>query len=191
MSGLDLAKENLQLREGKKFFEPIDCTATELEQILRGKISNGIFVAWQVQSVVWGKFDGERLLLKENTAPNVDDWLECRIFNKNAEIHLKRAGNRFVGRFVREEAGTGTFYVDSFSRLWGERTAATDGWITLTDAPRKISMTLPCADGDKNFYGLLTRNYIGSDVDRKDATGLSGYVDCRFVAIEPADWDGD
>ena len=211
MSGLDLARQvGLRLGEGKKFFELIDCPTTEIEKILREKISEGIFVAWQVQSVTWGKFDGERLLLKDDAAPDLDqrscddpdhvvkeaapdldDWLECRIFNRQEEIHLKRAGNNFVGRFVRDEAGTGTFYVDSFSRLWGERTAATGDWITLTDAPRKISMTLPCAVVDKKSYGLLTRNYIGSDAARQDATGLSGYVDYRFVAIEPADWDGD
>ena len=192
MSGLDLARQvGLRLGEGKKFFELIDCPTTEIEKILREKISEGIFVAWQVQSVTWGKFDGERLLLKDDAAPDLDDWLECRIFNRQEEIHLKRAGNNFIGRFVRDEAGTGTFYVDSFSRLWGERTSATGDWITLTDAPRKISMTLPCAVVDKKSYGLLTRNYIGSDAARQDATGLSGYVDYRFVAIEPADWDGD
>ena len=187
MSGLDLARKNLELREGKKFFEPIDCPTTEPEKIFRGRIAEGIFVAWQIQSVVWGKFDGEKLLLKDDTVPEVDDWLECRVFNWQEEIHLKRDGKFFVGRYIRDEEGTGSFHVDSFSRLWGERTASTGDWITLTDAPRKISMTLPCADDGKKFYGLTTRNYIGSD----EATGLSGYVDYRFVAIEPADWDGD
>ena len=187
MSGLDLARNELQLGECNSFSEPIDCPATELEQILRGKMSDGIVVAWQVQSVVWGTFDGEKILLKENVAPNVDDWLECRIFNESAEIHIKRTGKNFVGRFVRDAAGNGTFYVDSFSRLWGKCTETTDAWITLTDKPRKISMTIPCANAGKKFYGLTTRNYIGNDA----ATGLSGYVDYRFVAIEPADWDGD
>ena len=188
MNGLDLAKRvGLQLGECNSFSEPIDCPATELEKFLREKIDDGIVVAWQVQSVVWGSFDGKKFFFKDNTAPNVDDWLECRIFNESAEIHLKRSGNKFIGRFIRDAAGNGTFCVDSFSRLWGECTAATGDWITLTDKPRKISMTLPCAGDGKKFYGLLTRNYIGSD----DATGLSGYVDYRFVAIEPADWDGD
>jgi len=86
-----------------------------------------------------------------------------------------------------DDDGDDDFYVDSFSRLWGERTNSAGDWITLTDKPRKISMTLPCTFDDKKFYGLTTRNYIGSD----EATGLSGYVDYRFVAIEPADWDGD
>ena len=190
MSGLDLAKENLQLGECKKFFDPIDCPTTELEKILREKFSKAaLFVAWQIQSIVWGIFDGEKILLKENAAPDIDDWLECRVFNENEELHLKRDGKIFVGRYIRDEDGSGDFFVDSFSRLWGERDEkfSAGDWITLTDAPRKISMTLPCADAGKKFYGLTTRNYIGSD----EATGLSGYVDYRFVALEPADWDGD
>lgn len=186
MTGLDLAKNNLQLRECKRVSAQINCSAQELEKILQGKFSSGIFIAWQVQSIIWGKFDGEKFLLKENQPPNFDDWLECRIFNERAEIHLKRTGNNFSGRYVLDEDGTGDFYVDSFARLWGENSSAADGWITLTDAPRKLSMTIPCADGDKKFYGLTTRNYIDSDT----ATGLSGYVDYRFVALDSAE-DGD
>ncbi len=98
--------------------------------------------------------------------PNFDEWLECRIFNRGAELHLKRDGNIFNGRLISDAEG--------------------DGWITLRDAPRKLSMEIPCDDGGKKFYGLTTRNYIDSDA----ATGLSGYVDYRFVAIESA-WDGD
>ena len=186
MTGFDLAKNGLQLRECKKFSEQINCSAQELEKVLQGKISSGIFVAWQVQNIVWGKFDGEKLLLKDNLPPDFDDWLECRIFNDSAEIHVKRTGNNFSGRYVRDDDGAGDFYVDSFARLWGENSSAVDGWITLTDAPRKLSMIIPCADGGKKFYGLTTRNYIDSD----EATGLSGYVDYRFVALESA-WDGD
>ena len=187
MSGFDLAKRiGLTLGECKKFSEAIECPLQGLEKILREKFSSGLFAAWQIQNVVWGKFDGEKLLLKENLPPKIDDWLECRFFNEREELHLKRDGKILRGRYVRDEAGTGNFYVDSFARLWGENSSASDGRITLLDAPRKISMDIPCEDGGKKFYGLTTRNYIDSD----EATGLSGYVDYRFVAIESA-WDGD
>ncbi|MBR3745559.1 MAG: hypothetical protein IKP64_07770 [Selenomonadaceae bacterium] len=181
MSGLNLAKNvGLELRECKTFSERLECSAAELEKILREKISDGIFVAWQIQCIVWGKIGGENFL------PNVEDLLEIRLFNRREEIHFKRADDKFVGRYVRDDDGTGTFYADSFARLWGEKISSTNGFIKLADAPRKISMEIPCDDGDKKFYGLTTRNYIDSDA----ATGLSGYVDYRFVAIESA-WDGD
>ncbi|MBR6712734.1 MAG: TIGR03984 family CRISPR-associated protein [Selenomonadaceae bacterium] len=189
MSGLDLAKKvGFDLCECKTSSEQINRPARELAQVLLEtfKERGGVFVAWQMQNIVWGKFDGGRLVLKDNLAPNVDDWLECRLFNEQEELHLKRDGENFIGRYVHDEAGAGTAYVDSFARLWGERVAFADGWIRLLDAPRKISMELPCDDCDKKFYGLKTRNYIGSDKD----TGLSGYIDYRFVAIESA-WDGD
>ena len=185
MRGLALAKNNLRLRECQTFSEEFKCPLRELEENLRGKISSGIFAAWQIQSVVWGKFDGEKLLLRGDCPPNIDDWLECRIFNESEEIHLKRDGEIMRGRYIRDTAGTGTDYVDSFARLWGERVDYADGWITLRDDGRKISMEIPC-DFDAKKCGLTTRNYIGSD----DDTGLSGYVDYRFVAIDSA-WDGD
>ena len=185
MSGLDLAKNSLQLGECKKFFERLEFSATELEKFLREKFSDGIFVVWQIQSVVWGKFVDKNFSLPNNLPPNFDDWLECRFFNAHEEIHLKRSGKNFVGRYIRDDDGTGDFYVDSFARLWGENVSSADGWLTLLDAPRKISMIIPCA-GDKKFYGLTTRNYVDGD----DATGLSGYVDYRFVALDSA-WDGD
>ena len=185
MTGLDLAKNDLRLCQCQKFSEPINCSAQELENIAQEKMSQGIFVAWQVQKIIWGKFDGEKFLLKDNP-PNFDDWLECRIFNRSEEIHLKRDGNNFSGRYVRDELGEGNFYVDSFARLLGENSSEDDGWITLLDAQRKISMTIPSDDTGKKFYGLTTRNYIDSD----KATGLSGYVDYRFVALESAE-DGD
>lgn len=181
MSGLNLAKKvGLELHKCKTFSERLECSAAELEKILREKISDGIFVAWQIQSIVWGKISDENFL------PNVEDLLEIRLFNRREEIHFKRAGEKFIGRYVRDDDGTGTFYADSFARLWGEKISSTNGYITLRDERRKISMTLPCDDDGKKFYGLTTRNYIGSD----NATGLSGYVDYRFVAIESA-WDGD
>lgn len=186
MTGLELAKNNLRLRACKKISAQIECSPQELEKILQEKISPAIFVAWQIQSIVWGKFDGEKLLLKENLAPNFDDWLECRIFNRYEEIHLKRNGEIFSGRYISDAEGNEDFYVDSFARLWGENSSEADGWIKLEDKPRKLSMEIPCDDGGKKFYGLTTRNYIDSDA----ATGLSGYVDYRFVALESA-WDGD
>ena len=184
MNGLDLAKRvGLNINECKTFSERLEVSLTELEKLLSDKLFHGIFVAWQIQRIIWGKFDGEKFLLKENLPPNVNDWLECRIFNEHEEFHLKRDGNILRGRYVRDEAGKGINYIDSFARLWGECTSSGDGWITLIDAPRKISMELPCDDREKKFYGLITRNYIGSD----EATGLSGYVDYRFVAIESAE----
>jgi len=102
MSGLDLAKKlGLQSCAGKVHSKSVEFSSTEaLEKFLHEKFSQAIFVVWQVQSIIWGKLDGEKLLLKDNQPPNFDDWLECRIFNRQAELHLKRAGQNFVGRYI-------------------------------------------------------------------------------------------
>ncbi|MBQ6976371.1 MAG: hypothetical protein IJS81_07635 [Selenomonadaceae bacterium] len=182
MSGLDLAKTvGLKICECKSKFEPMTCeiSLNELEKILQNKFKNSraIFVAWQVQSIIWGTYDGEKLSSSE-----IKHWLECRIFNDAEELHLKKLNNKFVGRYVNDVEGVGNFYVDSFARFWGEKISAANGYIKLLDRSRKLYMEIPCAENNSKWYGLLTRNYIDSD----ESTGLSGYVDYRFVAIEPA-----
>lgn len=53
MSGLDLAKRvGLTRGECKTVSELFECKAEKLEQILCEKISGGIFVAWQIQSII-------------------------------------------------------------------------------------------------------------------------------------------
>ena len=69
MSGLDLTKRvRLELCRCKKFSESVECAPYELEKILCEKFSetHGIFVAWQVQNIVWSKFDDDKLLLKDD-----------------------------------------------------------------------------------------------------------------------------
>lgn len=186
MSGIDLAKKiGLTLSSGKNLREKIDSEITTggVEKILREKFqgSRAVFVAWQIQNIIWGEFDGEKLTASEEIAPEF--WLECRIFNADAEIHLKRVGQKLRGRYIRDGVGEDNFYVDSFARLWGENFDAANGCINLLDSARKLHMSIPSADTASKWYGLLTRNYIASDAK----TGLSGYVDYRFVSVEGAD----
>lgn len=191
MSGLNLAKKvGLQLHEGKIICERVTCgcTLSDVEKILAEKFtdSRAVFIAWQIQSVVWGTCEGGKLNLRDKTSPKPENWLECRIFNATEEIHLKRRENILSGRYIKDVEGEGKFYVDSFSRLWGEcdkKFSAADGYVNLLDRGRKLYMEIPCEKGGAKYYGLLTRNYIDSD----ENTGLSGYTDCRFVAIEPAE----
>ena len=187
MNGLTLAKRvGLKLHEGGKIFEKLscECSLSDVEKILHEKFqgNRAVFVAWQLQNIIWGTYDGKQLLLRDNVSPVLENFLECRIFNDMQELHLKRIGNKFRGRYVEDTDGNGNFYVDSFARLWGEKSNSADGYISLLDKQRKLYMEIPCDEDDAKWYGLLTRNYIDSDSD----TGLSGYVDYRFVAIEPA-----
>lgn len=183
MSGLSLAKKvGLKLRTGKSISEPVECAPVDVEKILREKFgsASGIFVAWQIQNIVWGKFDGGKISSRSEITPEY--WLECRFFNADAELHLKRVGKILRGRFIQDGTGAENFYVDSFARLWGESSGAAEGYVKLLDRQRKLYMEIPCAETNSKWYGLMTRNYVGSD----EKTGLSGYVDYRFVAIEPA-----
>ena len=163
--------------------EPIACdvSLSAIERLIQSKaIEDGAAVIWQVHRIDWCKLVGGRLVSSAELTP--ENRLEFRIFNRDEEIHAKRFGNEFVGRYAKDELGEDTYFADSFSRFWGERVDSSDGFVKLLDRKRKLCMEIPCEIDGAAWYGLLTRNYIDSDA----ATGLSGYVDYRFVSIEPA-----
>ena len=179
---IEIAKKiGYEIEKCKCIVEPVTCgiALTEVEKVIAEKFqqSNGIFAAWQIQNVVFGKVDNAKLKLKD-----VENFLECRIFNEVEELHLKKVGSEFCGRYVRDEVGEENFYIDSFSRFWGECKSFENNFAKLIDADRKLCLEIP-AEHSAKYFGLLTRNYIGSD----EETGLSGYVDYRFVKIGGAD----
>lgn len=189
MHGLELAKQtSFEICDCKIYSETVTCeiSLSDIENLVNEKFQNfrAVFVAWQFQNIFWGKYEDGELSARAEIIP--DYWLECRIFNETEELHLKRIENKFVGRYITENTGEENFYVDSFSRFWGENSNSensADGYIKLLDRQRKLYMEIPCAENNSKWYGLLTRNYISSD----ECTGLSGYSDYRFVAIEPAE----
>ena len=189
MRGIQLAERiGLELKQCKSSIERVDCDISlpSVEALFASKLHEpSTMIVWQIHRLDWCRVLEGRIVSTEEL--NVEAWLELRAFNADEEIHLKRAGDRFVGRYVVDELGDENYFVDSFARLWGERVGASDGYVRLKDASRKLEMNVPCDAGDADWYGLLTRNYIGSDRE----TGLSGYVDYRFVSIESAKGGAD
>lgn len=162
----------------------------DMEALLRENMAgDALVVLWLMQGIVWGKWKDGTLSLHpdENVAPEEAGipgyWQELRVFNEDEELHLRRCDDAFTGRYRRDEDQDGpNAYVDSFSRFWGEKQSAADGYVTLVDSSRKLRLVIP-AEGNARWYGLQTRNYVGSD----EATGLSGYIDYRFVHIASAE----
>ena len=190
MSGLDLAKQTeLKICPCKIISENLSCEISqiEIEKLISQKFKNNraIFVAWQIQNIIWGKYDGEKLFSSSEITAQY--WQECRIFNETEELHLKRIENEMRGRYITEIDGTENFYADSFARFWGENSGNENGFIKLLDKQRKLFMAVPCENKNAKWYGLKTRNYISSD----EETGLSGYSDYRFVAIESVEEGAD
>lgn len=186
MSGLEIAKKvGLEFCPCEIVSETAICEISldNIQEYLQQKFENprAVFVAWQIQNIVWGTFDGKKLSARSDITPQF--WLECRIFNADEELHLKRIDNELRGRYITETKGDKNFYADSFSRFWGENFGAADGFIKLLDKQRKLFMEIPCENKNAKWYGLLTRNYISSH----ETTGLCGYTDYRFVSIEPAE----
>ena len=145
-------------------------------------------VVWQVHGIVWGCWQNGSLKLAGDVAKNCSLWLELRVFNEEEELHLKKSGDMWLGRWRKDGAGEATEYVDSISRFWGERVEAADapeGYMKLEDAARKLKQILPQAEERAKYYGLVTRSYIGYE-----ATGQAGYADYRYVRIAAADVEG-
>ena len=145
-------------------------------------------VVWQVHGIVWGCWQNGSLKLAGDVAKNCSLWLELRVFNEEEELHLKKSGDLWLGRWRKDGAGEATEYVDSISRFWGEMVEAADlpeGYMKLEDAARKLKQILPRAEERAKYYGLVTRSYIGYE-----ATGQAGYADCRYVRIAAADVEG-
>ena len=151
-------------------------------------IKDANVVVWQVHGITWGRWQNGSLKLAGDAAKKCSLWLELRVFNEEEELHLKKSGDLWLGRWRKDGAGEATEYVDSISRFWGERVEAADapeGYMKLEDAARKLKQILPQAEEHAKYYGLVTRSYIGYE-----ATGQAGYADYRYVRIAAADVEG-
>ena len=145
-------------------------------------------VVWQVHGITWGRWQNGSLKLAGDAAKKCSLWLELRVFNEEEELHLKKSGDLWLGRWRKDGVGEATEYVDSVSRFWGEMVEAADlpeGYMKLGDAARKLKQILPQAEERAKYYGLVTRSYIGYE-----ATGQAGYADYRYVRIAAADVEG-
>ncbi len=183
--GIELAKQPLEIREGSCIIEKIcgDASEENFKLWIKKYFAEGaVVVLWQMQSVVWGIVKGESIEMDDTDKLDFDTVLEARVFDKNAEIHIVRSGNTFVGRYVKDSGDRKIKYVDSMARLWGEKTSREGSFVQLKDTGRKLTMKVPCEEEAK-FYGLVTRNYIGY----AEQNGQAGYVDYRYVQITSAE----
>ena len=194
--GMDLAKEQLKVTECPLLsaFTRIESqmfNVDELGNIIKSWLkkymhNKGSIVIWTYAEITWGIWNGEEICTSGDCV-NFKDILELRAFNEQEELHLVREDNVLEGRYVEDGIGSNTYYVDSFARLFGERDMQADipqGFVRLSDPKRKLEMDVVCDEDlvGVQYLGLETRNYVGAD----EKTGLSGYVDYRFIAVRPA-----
>ena len=161
----------------------ITCNDIELMNVLREKFTEpGTVVVWQKQSLLWDKWDGSDFVINKDETIKPEDILELRLFNENAELRLVRQGKGFTGRIIRDDGQGWRLYIDTVSRMWGQKEGNADeqGFVTLKDTGRSLQMKVPAPMINSEYYGLKTRNYVGEVGDM----GQLGYSDYRFVAIE-------
>lgn len=183
---IDLALHKLEIKSCPSESREFVCTLDEkaVADILQQcGLTEGTVVVWQVNRIRWGRWQQRVFTFADGEKNRVPLWLEVRIFNQTGELHLVREKGAFQGRFRGDGQGETAEYVDSLSRFWGEKTEVQNGWLTLEDKDRKLKLVVPQAAEAAQYYGLVTRNYVGVDVQ----TAQAGYVDYRYVAIVSAD----
>ena len=143
---------------------------------------DALLIVWQFHRIVWGRWQAGAIHLADDGALDASLIGEMRVFNESEELHLVKKRGKFRGRYIFDKDGEGTEAVDSAAPLWGERTACADGYVTLADAGRGLSLTVP-AEGDAKAkrFALVTRCYIGYDPETQQA----GYEDMRYKAVVP------
>ncbi len=187
---MKLATQPLHIETCKTERQDISVPATQdglSSALQQAGLSNATAIFWQVHQVTCARVEGSALFLPAGVTLRPKLLLECRIFNVERELWMQQQDGQLVGRCLIDTDGDSTSYVDSLSRLWGERSSSDvgAGWMKLIDRDRKLSMILPTASETAKYYGLVMRSYIG--VHPK--TAQAGYVDFRYAAIVPADAD--
>lgn len=161
--------------------EPISLTEESIRETVAKYIgSSAVIVVWQVNQIAWGKLSDGDIIFPEINDWNVAFCQEMRVFNDNKEIHLVKNGNNLSGRLRIDGSGDETVYVDSIAPMWGRAVNTVNGFTSLADEARKLHLNVPESIASSKRCGLVTRNYVVSD----KATGLSGYGDYRFLALQ-------
>ena len=157
----------------------VDLSELALEEALRTHMKeDALLIVWQFHRIVWGRWQAGAIHLADDGALDASLIGEMRAFNETEELHLVKKRGKFRGRYIFDKDGEGTEAVDSAAPLWGERTTCADGYVTLADAGRGLSLTVPAEEEAKRF-ALVTRCYIGYDPETQQA----GYEDMRYKAV--------
>ena len=182
---IELARNPLRIRTGQsrteKIVLPAEADAVRAE-LLRCGVQEATVILWQVACIRCGRWIKDTFEFPDDDGLDAALLLELRVFSTESELHLRREGAQLIGRFRQDGVGEPAKYIDSIARIWGERTD--DGaWMTLTDTPRKLSLTLPIITEASPHAGLVTRSYIGTHPE----TGQAGYIDIRYHSITAVD----
>lgn len=166
-------------------------TADSLKDLIGGHIqaaSQGVFfVAYLDYRVIIGRYADRNagLCNPEDSQPLQFQYLRrLRVFEKNAELHVWRAGDAFNGRFRRDSEGDVMQRADAEQALAGTtpRFIENGRLLELTEE-RGSRLVLPFAEAQfpktPERLFLKTCNYIGII----EETGQASYTDCRFAGF--------
>jgi CRISPR-associated protein (TIGR03984 family) len=147
--------------------------------------TDSLVVAYLDYTVLVGRYKNNKLEFYNNHTLDPKYIQRIRIFNKDEELLLWRAGSGFKGRYRKDEDGDEIDVVDAKQVLFGtgiDTQGIPKNFTNLLEK-RGTEIILPFTAlvvedkvKDKRVF-IQTRNYI--DPDALQAT----YVDCRFMGF--------
>ena len=189
MNGSLKIKGSLPFDKGRTAIAPIAKTeAALIDELKKHDLKGALIALWQINKIVWGKWDGEKLTLLDGSSVDTALLQELRAFTDKAELRLVATGSLLQGRFIADSDNEAEQYehIDTANRFWGKVTAQTDSSITVTDKERKLTQTLPLPDdltAPPEYLYLKLRSYISYD----KTTAQAGYADYRYLKITGRD----
>ena len=165
-----------------KFFNSKSVLEDKSTKSLKQSVK-GIDVDSYVSGIKFGRVSDGKLAFFDGADIDMDDLLELRIFNNDAEHHIKRKGLAFDVQVITDgaEGGEVIEYVDSKSNIFGDCIEVANGYAKLWEEGRKIAMSVP-VDEKASHYAVKTRSYITYDND----TNQAGFGYYRFLDIVKA-----
>lgn len=198
--------KNNTLKDGKIKSVKQVAKSIDLDSYVAGIDGEYKAVAYFYNTVKFGRVSDGKLTFADSTEIDMDDLLELRIFNNDAEHHIKLNGLDFDVQVITDESINYNAsdadeqvaadvsqddecieddvieYVDSQSNIFGDCLEVTDGYAKLWEEGRKIALTVP-VDEKSLHYALKTRSYITYDKD----TNQAGFGYYRFLDIVKAE----
>ncbi len=139
-------------------------------------------VVWLDYKVLIGTWDGKDFQFYNDETFENKYLQRMRVFNKDREMLIYRAGNGFKGRLrIDDKDGKDTEIIVATQVLFGTKKGkkCNDSYTEITEE-RGTSLVLPFGglnvDDKKKRIFIKTHNYIDYN-----AVNQATYVDCRFV----------
>jgi len=157
-------------------------------------------LAFDLDGLIWGRIESGQLVIahEHSVLLNTDTLQEARLFGKNGELHVWRAGDNLQAQIITDDLnGKGNEYIDESQVLWGDQSESigSTGFSLMSDGVQGLYHAVPLPsekiptkkDGGYRPLRLQVRHYLVEDEFDQVRIGFSRLVEVTAVAQEETD----